>query len=511
MRLTNILVAAIPIVAALLYKQSRRAGLCVTLVIAGFALSTGIGFLLTGVTNPYKATRASFNHETGYPVGEDAAAALTRFETDLATSSLSWAPKADLRMSAYSTIYFFLGRHSGILVYFPASLVLILALVGRPDRVGLALMTGSGLLIVLYLLWLPANYFGGSTFIGNRYYLVPYVTLLLAPLRLPSRKSLLLPWCIAAAVFGSAVYSIATTRHLDNGSQSHTRAGLFRLLPYESTARRIDGQQDRRWLGDGIRCVDPFADVLPWGFALDSSNPPSEFLLATSWAGKAYRFLVLADSELATLQISDWGSASNFTLSPTAEGSKAVVSFETSRAWRRHPFVTESSGSRSVQSIRALRFGIHSYSNKPVRAWIQYLGDPGRLDRSDYSYEVLEFSIPQSVLAATTSRLPVRLLNKSNFTWRDSPIMPVTMSYKLLSETLDRPLEGVRTRLFRSVRPGQVLDTHIEVHWPEIPGTYQLVVDLVQENAVWFEERVGRPLAQGWVEVQPTVPTHPEE
>jgi hypothetical protein len=501
MRLTNIVVAAIPVLAALAYKKFRRAGSSAALILVSLSLATGSGYLLTGVSNPYKATRASFNQETGYPAGPDSAQVLARFETNRATSSLSLKPRMDLQTSAYSTLYFFFGRHTGVLWYFPATFLLVLALIRRPDRLGLILLAGSGLLVVTYLLWLPDNYFGGSTFIGNRYFLVPYVTLLLAPFSLPSRRSLLLPWCIAAAVFVSALDSISTTRHLDNGSQSHTRAGLFRLLPYDSTARRVDGQQDRRWLGDGIRFVDPFVEVRPWGFVLDSRHPAAELLIATSSPGETLRFLARTEAG-ATLQISERSNVSETFLQPAANGVNQIVAFETSRAWRYHPLALRPLEAPSVRVLHALRFKVSSQSSEPIKVWMQYLGDPSRLDATDYSYKVLDFVVPASAIAASTSRLPIKLLNTGNFTWSNSPILPVKLGYKLLSPSLDVPLEGVRTNLFRTVRPGRSLESHLQVQWPSEPGSYLLVVDLVQENALWFEERVGRPLAEGLVEVK---------
>lgn len=509
MRLTNVVVAAIPIAAALAHKRYRRAIICAGFILVGFSLSTGVEYLLTGITNPYKATRASFNRVTGYPMDSDVSSAESRFETNRATSSLSWTPSSNIRSSAYSTVFFFVGRHTGILWYFPASLVLGLAFLRQPDRVGFILLSGSGLLVLTYLLWLPNNYFGGSTFVGNRYYLVPYMALLLAPLTLPSKKSLLLTWCVAVAVFASAVYSVAATRHLENGSQSHTRAGLFRLLPYESTARRIDGQQDRRWLGDRIRSVDPFASLRPWGFVVNSSNPPAEILFASREEAKTLRFLVLAEAGATTLQISDWKNASIFSLSKDEEDAKTIVSFELSQTWRRHPFSVNGQVEPTVKSVRSLRFKLDAQSIKPVQAWIQYLGDPDRLEEQNYSNQALRIELPVSAIAGSHSRLPISILNNGNFTWKNSPIMPVKLSYKLLSEDFEGPVEGVRTNLYRAIRPGQSLDTHVEVNWPHKPGRYQLTVDLVQENAFWFEERVGAPLAQGWVEVQPATTDSP--
>ena len=66
----------------------------------------------------------------------------------------------------------------------------------------------------------------------------------------------------------------------------------------------------------------------------------------------------------------------------------------------------------------------------------------------------------------------------------------------------ERMIDGARTRLRDRVRPGSVLEAEVEVRWPEKPGDYLLVVDLVQENVAWFADRTGSPLAQGRVRVR---------
>ena len=120
---------------------------------------------------------------------------------------------------------------------------------------------------------MPANYFGGETFLGNRYILAAYPCLLIALPRLPSRRILLTIWALAAVVGGSALASQLRFGALDATSQAHTSAGIFRLLPYESTASNLDGRRDRYWAGDFVRFVDPFATAEAWSFTLESRRP----------------------------------------------------------------------------------------------------------------------------------------------------------------------------------------------------------------------------------------------
>ena len=105
-----------------------------------------------------------------------------------------WQPTT----STYAALYFFVGRHSGLLLYFPAGLVLLGAALRRPDRVTWAALAGFGGLVVFYLVWWPTNYFGGETFVGNRYLLPAYPCLIFALTRLPSRRALFAAWAMGS-------------------------------------------------------------------------------------------------------------------------------------------------------------------------------------------------------------------------------------------------------------------------------------------------------------------------
>ena len=162
MRLPNAALAAAAVAACLLYRRPWRAAAVALAVAAALALASGGGLLLTGTANPYKAERASFNGETGYPVGIGGAAAQERFVTVPATQAVGWRPGADASRVRHSALYFLIGRHTGLVLYFPLALLLALRILRRPDRLGLALAAGVAAIGVFYLVWLPENYFGGS-------------------------------------------------------------------------------------------------------------------------------------------------------------------------------------------------------------------------------------------------------------------------------------------------------------------------------------------------------------
>ena len=269
------MVAAVPVLAALLARDLRRAMRVGGAIVLAYVAALALTWALSGAVNPYKAPRATFNAETGYPVGAGSAAALARFDRpiELATSTLDFAPLFDAGRTAYATLYFFVGRHTGLVLYLPAALCSSpRSPAGGPLRPASRRSPDSPASRLFYLVWMPVNFFGGETFLGNRYILAAYPCLLVALPRLPSRRLLLAIWSLAAVVGASALASQWRYGALDATSQAHTHAGLFRLLPYESTASNLDGRRDRYWAEDFVRFVDPFAAPEAWSFS-DRERP----------------------------------------------------------------------------------------------------------------------------------------------------------------------------------------------------------------------------------------------
>ena len=220
--------------------------------------------------NPYKAPRATFNAETGYPVGEGA---LRRppvsISTDeLATSSLVLTPLFDGGLSAYATLYFFVGRHTGLAIYLPAALFLRLRAPARrrppasrrsPVSPGSRSSISSGCRRTSSVAR-PSSATATSS---------PPTPVCWWPCRVSRRAACCSTiWALAAVVGISALASQIRFGALDPTSQAHANAGLFRLLPYESTATNLDGRRDRYWANDFVRFVDPFAEVGEWSFTI---------------------------------------------------------------------------------------------------------------------------------------------------------------------------------------------------------------------------------------------------
>ncbi len=503
MRPSNGVLVAAPILAAIFQRQLKRATVLVVIAVAAFLLLAGLTLVTTGAPNPYRAVRTSFTPATGYPAGSSSAEALSRFDTLPSSESTGLKTHADLRRSAYSAFYFFAGRHTGLLVYFPAAIVFLLFALRRPDPIGYANLLALSAAVAFFIGWRTNNYFGGDTFIGNRYFPSIYPLVLFALPRLPGVRWLAAAWVLAGLSYGSALFSVTQFHELDSGSQSHTRAGIFRLLPYESTSIDIAGRRDRYWAGHFIRFVDPFARVGRWHAELYAGRPPTELLMA-HWRplGKLRLFIETSAPE-ATLEIRDYGKTSTFPIGIDApeliRGPLGVqVDIATSKPWRRHQYWWDN---KTQYSTRSLRLRLLLPHGGPATAVVRYFGDPQLLEQS-FAYERLADSVPEQATAGTTSEVVVTLRNTSPLTWETQDIVPVRARYLLFDESGAQVAESARIELPQRVEPHHKVVLVFDVTWPTEPGDYRLTADLVLEHVAWFEERTGAAVLDGVVRVE---------
>ena len=163
LREPNALVALVPVAAAFLVARPRLGLRWLATTAAAYGAVVLLTWGLTGAPNPYKAPRSTFTAATGFPV-TDASPAAARFDStaELATSTLGVRPDVDPGMSAYAALYFLVGRHTGLVWYFPAFLVFGVATLGSADRSGRVALAGFAALALFYLVWMPGNYFGGA-------------------------------------------------------------------------------------------------------------------------------------------------------------------------------------------------------------------------------------------------------------------------------------------------------------------------------------------------------------
>jgi len=509
LRLPNLLVVVAALAALVVAGRARRAGRVALAALAVFALMGLLSQGLVGTSSPYRAVRSSFDVVSGYPTAA-AGSAAERFETHATTQRMGVIPNFRPVLSAYSAFYFWVGRHSGLLWYFPAALALFATALWRPDRVTWTLLLGVVGSIAFYLIWWPDNYFGGSTFLGNRYFLAVYPLLLLALARLPGRGALVGTWLLAAVVGVSSLLSLGG-EPTKVASQSHTRAGFFPHLPYESTARAIDGRRDRYWADDFVRFVDPALLVSQEAFILDGHANPTEALIVTKEIERAILLRYRTKVDGLELAVEQRGETVRYPLGGPGGARNGSLTLPLTPSWRRHPFPWDEEALYSAYPIRFSLVGADedaSEAERRVRFW--YAGDPTVLDQS-FKYLPGKLVLPRRAMAGSTTQLRVQVRNMSPLAWMAEGVFPVSLGYQLLAEEIDSEavapaslslVEGPRVGLGAIVRSGDPVELVLPIEWPEVPGRYRLRVDLLIEDYNWFAARIGEPLAEGVVLIE---------
>lgn len=499
MRLSNGTLAMVPIVAALLQRRFRRAvGLAAAAVVA-FGVVALLTLGLIGSSNPYRSSRTSFNSVTGYPAGEGAAAASERFTTSAATHHTGIEPSPGKGRVAYSSLYFLIGRHTGLLVYFPAVIALLWPLLRRLDAIAIAGLLGFGGLVVFLVGWLPWNYFGGETFIGNRYLLPAYALLPALLAQLPGRAIMAAAWMLAVLGYGSALVGVERYGHLDDSGQSHTLAGAFRVLPYESTVQDVAGRRDRYWSGDFVRFVDPFAKTRRFHFELTTGMPGAELMVAQGRLPGNIRLEIETEAAEATLVASDFRHTQRLALG-TKRVSRGLVQvdLDLAKPWRHHVFWWDPA---TLYHVRLLRLRLETPDGASAVAKVRYCGDPTNVGKA-FAYERLETQVPANAIAGTTTTVRVRLRNTSQRPWEVEAVLPVHARTRLFDAQGALVFESPTTRLPKLVNPGEDVELALEVSWPKQPGHYRFEVDLVLQHIAWFADRLGMPVVAQEVEIR---------
>jgi hypothetical protein len=135
----------------------------------------------------------------------------------------------------WNIVYFFVGRHSGMLPYFfPGLLALGFFLWPGARRLGWQWLVFAGVVgeTVLQLVWLPYTYYGGPGVLGSRYYMNIYgLQLFLLP-AVASVGTALVPWFIGCLFTAKITLNpFYSSFH----PQEHAKSGPLRWLPIELT------------------------------------------------------------------------------------------------------------------------------------------------------------------------------------------------------------------------------------------------------------------------------------
>ena len=150
-----------------------------------------------------------------------------------------------------SGIYYFVGRHTGLLVFLPTALFLLIAALARARRIDLhawTVLAGIAAYVLFYVLFFPKNYVGVSS-LGNRYFVQIAPAVLVAAVLAEISRRVVASVAVAGAVLG-VVLLWPHHRHPSAAfsEQLNETTTLQRIFPFE---------QNFRWRGYFV-CPDPY-------------------------------------------------------------------------------------------------------------------------------------------------------------------------------------------------------------------------------------------------------------
>ena len=138
--------------------------------------------------------------------------------------------------------YFFWGRHTGLLLYFPFAVLALLCFFadGRDWRGG-SVLAALAVVALFFLLFIPHNWQGGGGFIGNRYFVNAYPAFLFAVTRIRPRWVIPAGYAVAGTFLGVVLLSPFGRNVPEPTLQSHVRNPPFSLFPLELSLREMPG------------------------------------------------------------------------------------------------------------------------------------------------------------------------------------------------------------------------------------------------------------------------------
>ena len=135
----------------------------------------------------------------------------------------------------HNLLYFMAGRYSGMLPYFFPGVFAVGAFVlaRRRRRPWQWLVLGAGAAeILLLVIWIPDNYFGGGGAVGNRYFVGAYGVFLFLLPPIESIVAAIVPWAVGGLFAGAIVLN---PFYASFNPAEHAKQGPVRLLPVELT------------------------------------------------------------------------------------------------------------------------------------------------------------------------------------------------------------------------------------------------------------------------------------
>jgi hypothetical protein len=463
-------------------------------------------------------------------------------------------PEVDRRLPA-NLGYFLIGRHTGLFVYAPFTLVaLVLFLAwGRRSGVRWALVGSLAAVALFFLTLIPFNWHGGGGFVGNRYFVNALPGFLFLVTRIAPDWLPLVGAALAGLFVGPILFTPYGAMVPSPTLQAHTRNAPYRFLPFEATLRgQIPGYRGYGGAGDSYffgrsDLYRPVGDALwivggqPVALTVRTLEPLSHplFQVETVTAPNRVRLSLGGDTQETRFEsLTPPGNVTRFALSPATPRARrddetgttyyeyTLTVTASQQAWHTEVIPTRSRQARREAEQAASGPAGGGDEGRLVPGWeeqelemlvgaiVTYLGEQDELAWDVYAIDWVEAPDPGELVAGSTLRFPGRVRNTSEHLWRSQGATRVDLSYHWLRPDGTRVnWDGLRTMLPADLPAGATADVDFEIQAPERPGDYRLVFDAVREQVAWFSDKNPDTTRARLVHVRPrqTAPPPPAD
>ncbi len=441
-------------------------------------------------------------------------------------NSWSWifsSFRTDKHLAANS-LYFLVGRHTGLFLYAPFTFVsLLLFLVyGRRSAERWLLLACQAGVAFFFLTFIWFNWHGGGGFIGNRYYVNALPGFLFLVTRIGPSWVTLAGYLLGGLFVGPIVFTPYGAMVPSPTLQAHVRNAPFRFFPLERTLEgAIPGYRGaagpgESWIFGRADLFRPVGDAL-WVVGgqrvelelrtLEPLHRP-ELEISTMIAPNRVRVTLGADRKEASFaSAKPPGNVTRIVLQP---GAGRYETSDSGGGYYAYPLIVHAD--RQVWHTETVRFraskkGPEAHREAPhegvavpdwedseltvlVGAVVTYLGEADELEADVYRVDWIDMPVPASMPAGRIVTFQGKVRNASSGIWRATGGSQVAFAYHWLDET-GKPVvwEGARSLLETDVPPGGETTLLFEIDTPKRPGTYELVLDGVRERIAWFADR----------------------
>lgn len=244
-----IAIIGLPIVCQLLFGRRWRQ-LTAWMIGATFALgliAAGSWALIGKPTAYLGLDRAGFSlYSPLRPPIEPVAAPPAEEQAGKETAGWWWIfrlPDVNLAELAENARYFLLGRHTGLFLYQPFTLLALafFLLFERRSLLRWGILACLAGVALFFLCFIPFNWHGGGGFVGNRYFIMVYPAFLFLVTRIRPPALIAVGYALGGLFVGPLLLSPYGVVVPSPTLQAHVRNPPFQLFPLELSLKEIPG------------------------------------------------------------------------------------------------------------------------------------------------------------------------------------------------------------------------------------------------------------------------------